>query len=81
MSVKVALTHIPDGGMWTLIEEDSKMSEEVTIVGRNTGQKITITRYGVNDYSAWWHETDLETDGCSVRGTLAQIITEIKDEI
>lgn len=53
-------------------------------VGKKTGCLITVTRYGENDYSAWWRvesEKDNPHAGYSVRGTLAQIINEIMEEV
>ena len=53
-------------------------------IGRKTGQLITVTRHGDDDYSAWWRdetEKDDELAGFSVRGTKEQILDEIKEEI
>lgn len=47
---------------------------ESVFVGKS-GCRITIQRWGVDDYSAEWDESS------SVRGTLAQILEEIKTEI
>lgn len=56
-------------------------SDEATFRGKKTGQMITVTKYGKDDYSAWWHsENDTETDGFSVRGTMYQIMDEMEGE-
>lgn len=56
-------------------------SDEATFRGRKTGMLITVTKYGENDYSAWWHDEEgKETDGYSVRGTMWQIVDEMKGE-
>ena len=56
--------------------------DEATFRGKKSGQLITVTRYGNNDYSAWWHdsESSSETEGYSVRGTMWQIMDEMKGE-
>ena len=42
-----------------------------------TGELATVTKYGEDDYSVWIHnDGDSETDGCSVRGTLAELKEE-----
>lgn len=54
---------------------------EATFRGKRTGLLITVTKYGADDYSAWWHDKDAtETDGYSVRGTMRQIMNEMKGE-
>lgn len=53
------------------------------IIGRKSGQLITVHKYGVDDYSAWWRDEsdrDNETAGYSVRGTAEQIIKELEGE-
>lgn len=58
--------------------------DEVTFTGKKSGQLITVTQYGPDDYSAWWRDpeqADDETAGCSVRGTGYQIYQEIKEEV
>lgn len=48
-----------------------------------SGATIVITRYGENDYSAWWTDEDHlndETFGYSVRGSLNDVVAELKDE-
>ena len=53
-------------------------------VGRKTGMLITVTKYGDDDYDAWWRyesERDNETAGYSVRGTMAQIVDELEGEV
>lgn len=56
--------------------------DEATFRGKKSGQLITVTKYGFNDYSAWWHDSEksTETDGCSVRGTMWQIMAEMEGE-
>lgn len=46
-----------------------------TVFTGKSGSCITIQRWGIDDYSADWDESS------SVRGTLAQILEEIKTEI
>lgn len=54
---------------------------EATFRGKKSGQLITVTKYGEDDYSAWWHDENAnETDGYSVRGTMWQIMDEMKGE-
>ena len=56
---------------------------EATFIGKKSGQLITVYKYGPDDYSAAFcdpSEKGMETRGCSVRGTAAQIIEEIKEE-
>ena len=55
---------------------------EATYRGRKSGQLITVTKYGENDYSAWWHDSEnsSETEGYSVRGTMWDIMREMKGE-
>ena len=53
-----------------------------TIISTNSGDLIVIDRYGPDDFSAWW--TDEEnlynpSYGCSIRGTLEDILIELKD--
>ena len=58
-------------------------SIETTFTGKS-GNVIVITRYNRNDYSALiTDEEHLQYDsyGYSVRGTLTQILNEIKDEL
>ena len=62
----------------------SNNPDEATFIGKKTGQLITVTRNGKDDYEAWWrdeNEADKETAGCSVRGTMLQIMDELKGEI
>lgn len=55
-----------------------------SIVPGKSDTLIVIDRYGVNDYGAWWtdekHLYD-ETYGTSCRGTLADILHNIKNDI
>ena len=55
---------------------------EATYRGRKSGQLITVTKHGENDYSAWWHDSEdsPETEGYSVRGTMWDIMREMKGE-
>lgn len=56
--------------------------DEATFRGKKSGQLITVTKYGKDDYSAWWHDSEdsAETEGCSVRGTMMQIMAEMEGE-
>lgn len=56
--------------------------DEATFRGRKSGQLITVTKYGEDDYSAWWHDSEnsSETEGYSVRGTMWDIMREMKGE-
>lgn len=57
------------------------ITTETTFVGRS-GSSIVIHRYGQDDYSAWvTDDTTKEDHGCSVRGTLLDIIEEVRDEV
>ena len=60
----------------------NRKGDEATFRGKKSGQLITVTKYGEDDYSAWWHddEKDNETEGYSVRGTMWQIMDEMKGE-
>ena len=53
-----------------------------TIIEVDSAYLIVIDRYGTNDFGAWWtdekHLYD-ETFGSSVRGSLADILEELKD--
>ena len=54
------------------------------IINGKSGSLIVLHRYGQDDYSAWWTDKDHlndETYGSSVRGTLMQIMDEMKDEL
>lgn len=54
---------------------------ETTFTGRS-GNYVVIHRYGQDDYSAWFtDDTTKEDHGCSVRGTLLDIIEECRDEV
>lgn len=56
----------------------------VTIIGKKTGQAITLQHYGDDDYGAWFRDvTDYHNElaGFSVRGTLVQVLDEIKEEV
>lgn len=56
---------------------------EAILTGKS-GALLVIDRYGTDDFSVWWtdekHLYD-ETYGSSIRGNLACILNEIKDEI
>lgn len=57
------------------------ISTETTFVGRS-GCSVVIHRYGQDDYSAWiTDDPNNDTHGCSVRGSLLDIINEIKEEL
>ena len=56
-------------------------TNETRFVGRSH-QDIIITRYGQNDYSAWFtNDPAKETSGYSVRGTLLDILEEVRDDV
>lgn len=56
-------------------------TNETRFVGRNY-QDIIITRFGQNDYSAWFTDNPYnEISGYSVRGSLLDIIEEVRDEV
>lgn len=56
-------------------------TEETRFVGRS-GCDIVVHRYGVDDYSAWVTDDVTKDDhGCSVRGTLIDIMEELRDEL
>lgn len=62
----------------------SNNPDEASFIGRKTGQLITVTRNGKDDYEVWFRdesEADKDTAGCSVRGTMLQIMDELKGEI
>ena len=51
------------------------------IIEKPNGVLIVITRYGLNDYGAWWTDVNhlyVDTFGNSVRGSLADIIDKLK---
>ena len=55
-----------------------------TILEGKSGSLIVINRYGIDDYSAAWTDRDHlydESFGYSVRGTLKDILDEMKDDI
>ena len=56
-------------------------TRESNFAGRSCGSVI-IHRYGQDDYSAWFTDNpNDDTSGCSVRGTLLDIIEECRDEV
>ena len=56
-------------------------TKETRFVGRS-GCDIVVHRYGVDDYSAWVTDDVTKDDhGCSVRGTLIDIMEELRDEL
>lgn len=58
--------------------------EQATFIGAKSGDLITITKWGEDDYDAWWRDPGSAHDptaGCSVRGTAKEIINELKEEI
>lgn len=57
------------------------VTTETTFVGRS-GNSVVIHRYGQDDYSAWvTDDTTKDWHGCSVRGTLVDIMEEVADEL
>lgn len=55
-------------------------TKESTFTGRS-GSTIIINRYGPDDYSVWMTDTPNDnTSGCSVRGSLLDIIEEVRNE-
>lgn len=54
---------------------------ECTFKGRSC-KHVSIDRYGVNDYGVWFtDDLDDDTSGCSTRGTLKDILEEVRDEL
>ena len=56
----------------------------LTFFGNKSGLLITVYELGPNDYSVWWRdesERDMDTRGCSVRGTSKEIYEELKEEL
>lgn len=54
---------------------------ETKFVGRS-GSDIVIHRYGQDDYSAWFtDDVTKDTHGYSVRGSLIDIMEEVRDEL
>jgi len=54
------------------------------IIKAASGSIIVVNRYGADDYSAWWTDADhLDDDafGYSVRGSLSDIMQEMKDDL
>lgn len=61
----------------------SESETEVTFTGKS-GQLITVTKYGPNDYDAWFRDPADKDDvfaGCATRGTSAQIADLIRKEV
>lgn len=57
------------------------ITNETTFVGRS-GDSVVITRYGQDDYGAWFtDDTTKDTHGSSVRGSLLDILEEVRDEV
>ncbi len=57
------------------------ITTETTFVGRS-GDDVVIHRYGQDDYSVWFTDDTTKDDhGCSVRGTLLDILEEVRDEV
>ena len=58
---------------------------EATFLGKKTGLLITVHRWGLDDYSAWWREDNEDRDydfaGCAERGSAEQIIKALEGEI
>ena len=59
----------------TIVYGYEPVTLESKFEGKHTGCTIRIQRYGQDDYSASWD------DDYSVRGTMKQIMDEIKEEI
>lgn len=56
-------------------------TRESDFAGRS-GSTVIIHRYGQDDYSAWFTDNpNDDTSGCSVRGTLLDILEECRDEV
>lgn len=56
---------------------------EAILTGKS-GVLLVIDRYDVNDYGIWWTDEEHLYDdiyGTSVRGSLEDILHELKDEI
>jgi len=61
----------------------SESETEATFTGKS-GQLITVTKYGPNDYDAWFRDPAEKDDvfaGCATRGTSAQIADLIRKEV
>lgn len=57
---------------------------QASFIGKKSGQLITVTRHGDDDYDAWFRspeDRDNGLAGYSVRGTMNQIIDEIREEV
>ena len=55
-----------------------------TILTQEDGYAVVIDRYGPDDYGIWWTDKDHLYDdafGASTRGSLADILHELKDDI
>ena len=67
-----------------LIEYQKYDDNAVSILTGKSGDLIVIDFYGPDDFGAWWtDESHLydDTYGSSVRGSLTDILEELKDEI
>ena len=61
--------------------KEEEVTEETRFAGR-TGQSIVIHRYAQDDYSVWFTDNpNDDTSGCSVRGTMLDMLEEIAGEI
>ena len=57
---------------------------EASFVGKKTGIYITVTKHGPDDYSVWFRDEFAKDDitaGFSVRGTMMDIVNEIREEV
>lgn len=67
-----------------LIEHQKHDPDAVSILTSKSGDLIVIGFHGPDDFSAWWTDANHlhdDTYGYSVRGTLEDILEELKDEI
>lgn len=67
-----------------LIEQRTHNPYTVSILTTKSGGLIVIDCYGPDDFGAWWtDENHLESDtyGCSVRGSLKDILRELRYDI
>ena len=57
------------------------ITRETSFVGRS-GLTVVIERHGQDDYSAWFTDNpNDDTSGYSVRGTLLDILEEVREEV
>lgn len=63
------------------LQEYLSPSVECTFKGRSC-KHVSIDRYGKNDYGVWFtDDPEDEMSGCSTRGSLKDILEEVRDEL